>query len=55
MMLKTIENRINELKEELIGTANATGIISDETLYCSQKLDQLIISYQQHVKDNAEK
>ncbi|WP_077211968.1 aspartyl-phosphate phosphatase Spo0E family protein [Bacillus dakarensis] len=54
MMMKMIENRINELKKELAGTANATGINSVETLNCSQKLDQLITIYQLHLKDRTD-
>ena len=44
--LDEIEYRINQLREELIRIAEITGLNSRETIYCSQKLDQLITIYQ---------
>ncbi|KMY49973.1 aspartyl-phosphate phosphatase Spo0E family protein [Peribacillus loiseleuriae] len=44
--LDEIEYRINQLKKELIQIAEITGLNSSETIYCSQKLDQLITIYQ---------
>ncbi|MFJ7977939.1 aspartyl-phosphate phosphatase Spo0E family protein [Peribacillus sp. NPDC096379] len=45
-----LENRINELKKELILIAKETGLNSHSTINCSQKLDQLIMVYQKHLK-----
>ncbi|MCQ6281751.1 aspartyl-phosphate phosphatase Spo0E family protein [Bacillus sp. EB600] len=44
--LDEIEYRINQLKKELIQIAEITGLNSRETIYCSQKLDQLITIHQ---------
>lgn len=44
--LDEIEYRINQLRKELIQIAERTGLNSRETIYCSQKLDQLITIYQ---------
>jgi stage 0 sporulation regulatory protein len=41
-----LEDRINQLKEELIRIALTTGLNSHDTLSCSQKLDKLITIYQ---------
>lgn len=41
-----LEDRINQQKKDLIRIVEATGLNSPETLYCSQKLDQLITIYQ---------
>ena len=41
-----LESRINELKKELILIAKETGLNSQDTINCSQKLDQLIVYYQ---------
>jgi stage 0 sporulation regulatory protein len=41
-----LESRISQLKNELIQTAETTGLNSHETLYCSRKLDQHITNYQ---------
>ena len=38
-----LDMKINELKQELIQIAGATGINSPDTLNISQELDQLII------------
>ncbi len=45
-----LENRINELKKELILIAKETGLNSHDTINCSQKLDQLIMVYQNTYK-----
>ena len=34
-----LENRINQLKKELIQVTKVTGLNSHDTLCCSQKLD----------------
>jgi hypothetical protein len=39
---KQIENRINQLKMELMKIVEKTGLNSTATLCCSQELDQLI-------------
>ncbi|MBZ5753280.1 aspartyl-phosphate phosphatase Spo0E family protein [Metabacillus rhizolycopersici] len=44
--LDEIEYRINQLRKELFQIADITGLNSRETIYCSQKLDQLITIYQ---------
>ncbi|MBZ5752963.1 aspartyl-phosphate phosphatase Spo0E family protein [Metabacillus rhizolycopersici] len=41
-----LEYRINQLKEELIQIAKATGLNSPKTICFSQKLDQIITIYQ---------
>lgn len=41
-----LENKINQLKKELIQVAAETGLNSPDTIYCSQQLDQLITLYQ---------
>ncbi len=46
-----LENRINELKKELILIAKETGLNSHDTINCSQKLDQLIVVYQKHLQN----
>jgi Spo0E like sporulation regulatory protein len=44
--INELEDMINHLKRELIGIAEATGLNSHHTLCCSQKLDELITTYQ---------
>ncbi|MFD4819447.1 Spo0E family sporulation regulatory protein-aspartic acid phosphatase [Peribacillus butanolivorans] len=44
--LDKIEYRINQLRKELFQIADINGLDSRETIYCSQKLDQLITIYQ---------
>ncbi|MGF6947520.1 stage 0 sporulation regulatory protein [Neobacillus sp. B4I6] len=44
--IEKLEDRINQLREELIQIAKATGLKSNETLRYSQKLDDLITMYQ---------
>lgn len=41
-----LEERIERLKKELVLTVKSTGLDSQETLSCSQKLDKLITTYQ---------
>lgn len=53
--IDNLEERINQLKEDLIQIVEATGLNSPETLYCSQKLDQLITTYQKNHKLNDKK
>jgi stage 0 sporulation regulatory protein len=45
-----LENRINQLKKELIQVTKATGLNSHDTLCCSQKLDELIAIYQKYLQ-----
>jgi stage 0 sporulation regulatory protein len=47
ILIDDLEYRINQLKKELIQIAERTGLNSRETIYCSQKLDQLITIYQE--------
>ncbi|MBA9029321.1 aspartyl-phosphate phosphatase Spo0E family protein [Peribacillus huizhouensis] len=49
--MDNLENRINELKKELILIAKETGLNSHDTINCSQKLDQLIVDYQKHLQN----
>lgn len=44
--LGELKYRINQLRKELIQIAEISGLNSRETIYCSQKLDQLITTYQ---------
>lgn len=41
-----LENRINQMRKNLITIAKETGLNSDDTLCYSQKLDELITIYQ---------
>lgn len=41
-----LERRICQLRKKLSRVAEVTGLNSRDTLYCSQKLDQLIAIYQ---------
>ena len=41
-----LEDRINQLKKDLIQIAEETGLNSDDTIRYSQKLDELIMRYQ---------
>ena len=41
-----LEDRINQLKKELIQIAEETGLNSDDTIGYSQRLDDLIMRYQ---------
>jgi stage 0 sporulation regulatory protein len=44
-----LENRINQMRENLIQIAKDTGLNSNDTLNYSRKLDELILKYQ-HLK-----
>jgi hypothetical protein len=46
-----LEERMNQLKKELIQIAEETGLNSHDTLCCSQKLDHLIMIYQKLYKE----
>ncbi|WP_256242109.1 Spo0E family sporulation regulatory protein-aspartic acid phosphatase [Bacillus sp. V3B] len=50
-----LEDRIHQLKKELIQVALTTGLNSHDTLCCSQKLDELITIYQKLTIDNSQK
>ncbi|MFS0861802.1 aspartyl-phosphate phosphatase Spo0E family protein [Fredinandcohnia sp. 179-A 10B2 NHS] len=41
-------NQINRKREEMISVANSTGFTSEETIECSQELDELINIYQRY-------
>jgi hypothetical protein len=45
-----LEDRINELRKELIAIAETTGLNSHDTLHCSQTLDQHITIYQKYLQ-----
>ena len=47
-----LEDRINQMKKELIQVTKETGLNSDDTLSCSQKLDKLIMLYQKYQQDS---
>jgi stage 0 sporulation regulatory protein len=47
-----LEGRINQMKKNLIRISKETGLNSDNTLYYSQKLDELITIYQKLKIDN---
>lgn len=42
-----LENKINQLKRELVQVVRSTGLNSTDSLRCSQELDQHITKYQQ--------
>lgn len=44
-----LAEQIQMMRNELLLTAETAGINSQDTLRCSQKLDQLIIAYQKNV------
>ena len=44
-----LENRINQMRENLIQIAKDTGLNSNDTLNYSRKLDELVLKYQ-HLK-----
>ncbi|WP_069201775.1 aspartyl-phosphate phosphatase Spo0E family protein [Bacillus niameyensis] len=50
--INILERRINQLKRELVQTVRLTGLNSNATLYCSQKLDELIAIYQKCLQSN---
>lgn len=53
--IEALEDQINELKTELIQIAKTTGLNSQDTICCSQKLDQLITIYQKHEQPSYKK
>ena len=55
MQIDELEERIKQLKKELILIAEETGLNSHDTLCCSQKLDELITIYQKLTIDNIQK
>lgn len=50
-----LEYRINQMRKSLILIAVETGLNSDDTLYYSQKLDELIARYQKLKLNNMQK
>jgi stage 0 sporulation regulatory protein len=44
--INILEDKINQLKSELMKIVKATGLNSNDALCCSQKLDQHITIYQ---------
>ena len=50
-----LEYRINQMRKTLILIAVETGLNSDDTLYYSQKLDELIARYQKLKLNNTQK
>ncbi|WP_338448259.1 aspartyl-phosphate phosphatase Spo0E family protein [Niallia oryzisoli] len=49
ILIDELEHRIKQLRKEMIHTATETGFNSINTICISQKLDQLIIIYQQYL------
>ena len=49
--LDKLEHRIKKLRNEMIQSAAATGINSHRTIYYSQKLDKLIMIYQNETRE----
>jgi stage 0 sporulation regulatory protein len=45
-----LEDRINQLKQELVQIVKETGLSSHDSLCCSQNLDQYITIYQRHLQ-----
>ncbi|MCM3653503.1 Spo0E family sporulation regulatory protein-aspartic acid phosphatase [Metabacillus litoralis] len=50
-----LEERINQMKKNLIQISKETGLNSYNTIYYSQKLDELITIYQKLKIDNIQK
>ncbi|WP_249315474.1 aspartyl-phosphate phosphatase Spo0E family protein [Bacillus sp. FJAT-49711] len=50
LVVDELEKEIAQLRIELIKTGKAFGLSSAETLYWSQKLDELILIYQKQLK-----
>jgi len=48
--MQHLEQEIKQLKSELLLTAQLTGLTSHDTLICSQKLDEVIVTYQNRFK-----
>jgi len=53
--VRDLENKINQLRRVLILVAENTGLNSNETLFYSQKLDELITRYQKLKMGNVDK
>jgi len=53
--IEEIEDQIKLLKKEMIQIAKTTGLNSQDTICCSQKLDELITIYQKHQQTSYEK
>ena len=49
-----LDDRINQLKKELMQIAEETGLNSNDTIRYSQKLDELITRYQKIKMNNTE-
>jgi stage 0 sporulation regulatory protein len=50
-----LEYRINQMRKSLILIVEETGLNSDDTIWFSQKLDDLITSYQKLKMSNTQK
>lgn len=48
IQIDVLENRINQLKQELLQIVKATGLNSNESICCSRELDKLITIYQKY-------
>ena len=53
--VKKLEYRINQMRKSLILIVEETGLNSDDTIWFSQKLDELITSYQKLKMSNTQK
>jgi hypothetical protein len=53
--IEEIEDQIKLLKIEMIQIAKTTGLNSQDTICCSQKLDEVITIYQKHQQTSYEK
>ena len=46
-------HRIARMKKKLVKVANKTGINSNQTITCSQELDNLLNLHMKHISQNA--
>jgi stage 0 sporulation regulatory protein len=53
--VEELECRINQMRKSLILIVEETGLNSDDTICFSQKLDELITSYQKFKMSNTQK
>ena len=53
--VEKLEYRINQMRKRLILIVEETGLNSDDTIWFSQKLDELITSYQKLKMSNTQK
>lgn len=53
--VEKLEYRINQMRKSLILIVEETGLNSDDTIWFSQKLDELITSYQKLKMSNTQK